>query len=734
MMIPTNRQARVSPSLTVGLFNASMIRLGRYLFKENVYFSLIALLQLATHPHYGILPSEWSPTGPFSTFIPLVLCASLEVIVVSLRHIRLWREDRAWNAQRFGEYRNDEIRAGMIVTLTTGQRVDMDVIPVTSSREEEEVRVDMSSWTGECRPVVVRSVVLHDLSSISSISSRLLVMENNLQQLDSFRAVFRREDREDSLDHTHLIVNGSVLLSSPICAWVVACGHQRKGSTDRYESPLHRNELDERVWMWVMRPSMVWMMVMVGISLYHAHHLLGEMIRAVLAVNGIFPMSVQLWLDLVRMVQASEVVQARRGLGRVSARHLDHLPVEEDKEVWWVTDKTGTLTANVLGCTCVWSNPSFPSPPIDTIRESVCQYANGSFETEEDRALFEWCRESLPARRNHQSMIEHIAYDSKEARSGVRYRRPDGSMYTVWKGSLKRMTQMSQCETITIPEGSETMRMLAIAIEDGPQSVHVVAVMGFADPVLPEAVRDVPVLAEKFDGVCILTGDRREVAEAVARQCGFSRILSFSMGNVPRRLETFSCLSSFTKKTCLLGYEMTPEGKRRVVEQLQREGKRVISIGDGRNDEAMIAQADVGVMLTTHHRTSPYDVTLARFSQLLPTVEYLWTCRRANEAVALFTVWKSHLLAVWQWVCLLTQQPLMEWWVVMGFHVIPMTVPMMIRPEWCSGSLRLRPSWMLMSVPLGLWITQGVRTVGGGSVSIFIALLLLFWVVCKPRM
>lgn len=731
----TNRQERVPTSLTRGLVRAVANRIYTYLVVEQFFFSLIAGLQVSTHARWGVLPSDWSPTGPFSTLIPLMMCAVLEVLFVSIRHTRLWWDDRHWNARRFGDFQNDEIRPGMVIDVTTGQCVDMDVIPVTASAAQ--VHVDMSSWTGECRPFSIQSVAAPHADPPWSFT----LLENDPQQRHLFRAVLN----DQVIDHTSLLVNGSVLLSSPIRAFVVACGTQRKWSSSSSGPHPHTNDLDQRVHTWVMRPSLVWMVVMVGICLGSTDAgWVPTLIRTVLAVNGIFPMSVQLWLDIARTVQARRA-QRENLVTHVSPRHIDQIPDHEDQEVWLVTDKTGTLTANAFTCMCAWwtdkgqlhrfDRSCLPSGSmLHNMSQSVCRCADGSFETEEDRALYEFCGGiSLST----DETVKHIPYDSEQAQSGVQYRRPDGSMYTVWKASLNSLKRISQISEISLAlaHPDTSLRLLGIAIqEETTKHFELVAVVGFADPVLSDATRDLPVLAKRFDGVCILTGDRRVTAEAVARQCGFSRFTSFNTTDAPRRLHTFA------PEHCLLGYEMTPEGKRQIVQQLQQDGKRVVCIGDGRNDDAMIAQADIGISLSNEGgEKDGKDVILSKFSQLLPAVEYFRTCRRANEAVALFTVWKSYLLTVWQWMCLLTHQPLLEWWVMMGFHVVWSGALMMaIRPQWFRHALRLRPGWLLMSMPFSLLVVFLTISFGGireiSPVFILAVALLLMWVgVSKPK-
>ena len=52
--------------------------------KENFYFLFLSILQLCTYSEINILPSHWSPSGPFTTFIPLFLCFLLEIVSITM--------------------------------------------------------------------------------------------------------------------------------------------------------------------------------------------------------------------------------------------------------------------------------------------------------------------------------------------------------------------------------------------------------------------------------------------------------------------------------------------------------------------------------------------------------------------------------------------------------------------------------------------------------------------------
>jgi Cu2+-exporting ATPase len=111
----------------------------------------------------------------------------------------------------------------------------------------------------------------------------------------------------------------------------------------------------------------------------------------------------------------------------------------------------------------------------------------------------------------------------------------------------------------------EKARSVVYLAADG----QVVATFAVADVVRPESKEAVRRLHEMGVEVAMLTGDSREVAQAVAAELGIDHVFA----------------------------EVLPEHKVQKVADLQAQNKRVAVVGDGVNDAPALTKADVGIAI-----------------------------------------------------------------------------------------------------------------------------------------
>jgi Cu+-exporting ATPase len=91
------------------------------------------------------------------------------------------------------------------------------------------------------------------------------------------------------------------------------------------------------------------------------------------------------------------------------------------------------------------------------------------------------------------------------------------------------------------------------------------------DPIKASTAEAIDALRREGLRIVMLTGDNRTTAEAVARKLGLDEVRA----------------------------DVLPAHKREVVQQLQREGRRVAMAGDGINDAPALAEAQVGIAMGT---------------------------------------------------------------------------------------------------------------------------------------
>jgi P-type Cu+ transporter len=115
---------------------------------------------------------------------------------------------------------------------------------------------------------------------------------------------------------------------------------------------------------------------------------------------------------------------------------------------------------------------------------------------------------------------------------------------------------------------------------------RIAGVLGISDEIRDTSRDAIAAMRAAALSVVLLTGDRRAVAEAVAREVGIETVIA----------------------------EVLPEEKAAVVDRLRAEGKVVAMVGDGINDAPALARADLGIAIGTGSDVAmeASDVTLVR--------------------------------------------------------------------------------------------------------------------------
>ena len=160
----------------------------------------------------------------------------------------------------------------------------------------------------------------------------------------------------------------------------------------------------------------------------------------------------------------------------------------------------------------------------------------------------------------------------------------------LWLGNRALLEELD----IPVPEPDQTDTGLRHATQVWlADSRGVLGAFWLADTIRPEAERVVKQLAEMGITSVLLSGDNKQIADAIAAQCGISRVRHQAM----------------------------PVDKARIVQELQDEYGTVAMVGDGINDAPALKQADIGIAMGqgTDIAIEAADITILRDNlELIP--------------------------------------------------------------------------------------------------------------------
>lgn len=215
-----------------------------------------------------------------------------------------------------------------------------------------------------------------------------------------------------------------------------------------------------------------------------------------------------------------------------------------------VLDKTGTLTEGHPTVTDI-SDPLLQSPLGDVL----------------------FTLESASEHPLAQAIVQHqtrqlLPMEEFESLTGLGVRgKVNGTYYYAGNRRLLETHHLTVSPALTeeaarLSQEAKTVIWLA----DSQQALGLIAIADRIKPTSREAVRQ---LQEMGISTYMLTGDNPETAQRIAAQCGITHFQA----------------------------EVLPQQKAQFIKELQKEGKIVAMVGDGINDSAALAQADLSIAM-----------------------------------------------------------------------------------------------------------------------------------------
>ncbi len=444
-------------------------------------------------------------------------------------------------------------------------------------------------------------------------------------------------------DQTNMVFAGSTVVRGNGVAIVVATGAATQigqiatdiSSIEKGQTPLQENL--GRLSRLLVIGILIIMVFLFIIGLLRGHGFYEMFLFAVSLAVSVLPeglviaVTIALAVGMSRMAKRKAVVRNMMAVETLGAVTVI------------ATDKTGTLTENKLSVKKLFANghdivDDFEKDKIEELLLS-CTLANDAVLAQQDQhdlgdpldiALLNWAKkvgEDIDKTRSTYKRIAELPFSNDYRLMAVKVIQTDDSdgVYIFIKGSPKAVInrcgfEMVEGKVVRLSDqvredalnevrrmASERLKPLAIAykktsdakenldLEDIDNDLVLLGLVGFADPLRPEAVKAVKTVGKAGIRVLMLTGDHRLTASEIAKTVGIKNYQNILKGSDLDSMDD-DTLREKLKVTNVFA-RVTPKHKLTIIRLLQEAGEVVAMTGDGVNDAPALASADIGVAM-----------------------------------------------------------------------------------------------------------------------------------------
>ncbi|CAH8541341.1 unnamed protein product [Schistosoma rodhaini] len=343
----------------------------------NIFFLVIALLQQ--------IPGV-SPTGRFTTLVPLCIILTVSAIKEVIEDFRRHRADDATNNEETLVLRNHvwvkicwkDLEVGDLVKVLSNEGIPADLVLLASSEPQAMCYIETSNLDGETNlklrqglPVTTHLLTAGELSSFDAV----VECEPPNRKLDEFVGVIRTADGiAHPLNPTQLILRGASLKNTKwIFGLTVYTGKESKVMLNSTAAPLKRSTVERQtnnyilclfgvllfLTLFTFIANLVWtswnekkMWYLQENDETTLRYAINMLITSFIMYHTMVPISLQVCLEVVRLVQAlllsCDLDMYDSDSDTPAMARTSNLNEELGQVRYIFSDKTGTLTRNVM--------------------------------------------------------------------------------------------------------------------------------------------------------------------------------------------------------------------------------------------------------------------------------------------------------------------------------------------------------------------------------------------------